>query len=57
MTYEEIIKEIDEQIESMEYLRSHPEIAKQTIMHETDEFFRGALTMLNYLKQYIEYHT
>lgn len=56
MTHEEIIKEIDEQIESIEYLRSHPEIAKHTIMHETDEYCRGALSMLSYLKTYIEHN-
>lgn len=55
--HEEILKEIDEQIENIQYLKNHPEVAKHTIMHETDEYCRGALNMLNYLKQYIEYHT
>lgn len=49
-----IIKEINKQIESTQYLRDHPEIAKQTILQETDEFCRGALNMLDYLKWYIE---
>lgn len=51
---EEIKKEIDQQIESIKYLQDHPEVAKNTIMHETGEYCRGALNMLSYLKRYIE---
>ena len=51
---EEIKKEIDQQIESIKYLQDHPEIAQHTIMHETEEYCRGALNMLSYLKEYIE---
>ena len=54
MTVEEILEEIKEQIDNMHYLREHPEIAKHTIMHETDEYCRGALNILDYLKTYIE---
>ena len=54
MTTEEILEEIEQQIESIQYLRDHPEIAKHTILHETDEYCRGALSMLDYLKKYIE---
>lgn len=50
----EIKQEIDRQIESITYLRNHPEVARHTIMHETDEYCRGALNMLEYLKTYIE---
>lgn len=53
--YEEIKQEIDRQIDGIKYLQSHPEVAKNTIMHETDEYCRGALAMLNYLKTYIEH--
>ena len=56
MTVDEVLKEIEEQIESMQYLRDHPDFAKTTMMHETDEYCRGALNILNYLKTYIEYH-
>ena len=51
---EEIKKEIDQQIENIKYLQDHPEIAQHTIMHETEEYCRGALNMLSYLKEYIE---
>lgn len=51
---DEIIAVIDNQIESIQYLRDHPEIAKNTIMHETDEYCRGALSMLDFLKTYIQ---
>lgn len=54
---EKINKEIDEQIESIKYLQNHPEIAKLTIMRETEEYCRGALSMLNYLKTFIKYNT
>ncbi len=50
----DILKEIDRQIDGIQYLRDHPEIAKNTIMHETDEYCRGALNILNYLKTYIK---
>jgi hypothetical protein len=51
-----IKQEIERQIESIKYLQEHPEVAKKTIMHETDEYCRGALAMLDYLKTYIELH-
>ena len=54
MTINELLEEIEQQIESIEYLRDHPEFAKHTIIHETDEYCRGALNMLDYLKTYIE---
>ena len=54
MTKDEILEEIDHQIESIKYLRNHPEVAEHTIMHETTEYCRGALSMLLYLKTYIE---
>ena len=54
ITCDEIIAEIDRQIEHTQYLRDHPEIAKHTILQETDEFCRGALDMLDYLKTYIQ---
>lgn len=53
MTIEEMLEEIERQIDSIQYLRDHPEVAKTTIMHETDEYCRGALNMLNYLHQFI----
>ncbi len=57
MTINELLEEIEQQIESIEYLRDHPEFAKTTIMHETPEYCRGALNMLDYLKQYIKHNT
>ena len=54
ITINEIIAEIDRQIESTKYLRDHQEIAKKTICQETPEFCRGALSMLDYLKWYIQ---
>ncbi len=54
MTVEEIIDEIERQKDSIKYLREYPEIAEHTIMHETVEYCRGAMSMLNYLKTYIE---
>jgi hypothetical protein len=56
MTVDELLGEINDQIESIEYLRDHPEFAKHTIMHETPEYCRGALNMLLYLKTYIQYN-
>lgn len=54
MTINELLEEIEFQIESIKYLRDHPEFAKSTIMHETPEYCRGALNMLLYLKTYIQ---
>ena len=54
MGVKEIICEIDEQIDNIKYLQIHPDVAATTIMRETPEYCRGALTMLNYLKTYIE---
>lgn len=55
MTIDDILEEIEQQIESIEYLRDHPEFAKSTIMHETSEYCRGALNMLSYLKTFIQH--
>ena len=57
MSINELLEEIEKQIESIEYLRDHPEFAQTTIMHETPEYCRGALNMLLYLKTYIEHNT
>ena len=56
MTVDELLEEIDQQIESIEYLRDHPEVAERTIMRETPEYCRGALSMLLYLKTYIQHN-
>jgi hypothetical protein len=56
MTVDELLGEINDQIESIEYFRDHQEFAKHTIMHETPEYCRGALNMLLYLKTYIQYN-
>ena len=56
MTIDELLEEIEQQIEGIEYLRDHPDFAKSTIMHETQEYCRGALNMLLYLKTYIQYN-
>lgn len=56
MTIEELLEEIEAQVSAMEYLRDNPEFAKSTIMHETPEYCRGALNMLDYLKTYIEHN-
>ena len=53
MTIDDILQVIDNQIDSIQYLHDNPEIAKNTIMHETDEYCRGALSMLDFLKTYI----
>ncbi len=53
MTISEILEEIERQKDGIQYLRDHPEVAKHTIMHETDEYCRGALNMLNYLYEFI----
>ncbi len=54
MTIDEIKSIIDTQIGNIQYLREHQAIAKRTIMRETKEYCRGALDMLNFLKDYIE---
>lgn len=54
MVIKEIICEIEQQIDNIKYLQEHPNVAANTIMHETPEYCRGALAMLNYLKTYIE---
>ena len=54
MEVKEIISEIEQQINNIKYLQEHPDVATATIMHETPEYCRGALAMLNYLKTYIE---
>ena len=56
MTIAQVLKEIDRQINAMQWLREHPEFAKHTVMRETDEYCRGALSILKYLKTYIEIH-
>ncbi len=56
MTIDEMLEEIERQIEGIKYLRDHPEFAKSTIMHETPEYCRGALNMLDYLKTYIQHN-
>lgn len=56
MTIDELLEEIEQQIESIEYLRDHPDFARHTIMHETPEYCRGALNMLLYLKTYIQHN-
>lgn len=53
MTIDEILEEIERQKDSIQYLRDNPEIARHTIMHETDEYCRGALNMLDYLHKFI----
>lgn len=52
MNIQDLIKEIQEQKESIKYLQDHPNIAKNTIMHETPEYCRGALAMLKYLTEF-----
>lgn len=56
MTVDELAEEIESQIESIKYLRDHPEVAEHTVMHETVEYCRGALSMLLYLKAYIQHN-
>lgn len=56
MTIAEVLKEIERQIDTMQWLREHPEVAQNTVMRETDEYCRGALSILKYLKTYIEIH-
>ena len=57
MTIDELLEEIEQQIESVKYLRDHPDFAKHTIMQETPEYCRGALNMLLYIKTYIQHNT
>lgn len=58
MDVQEILEEINEQIESMHYIKERQEFfEKHSMMHETSEYVRGALNMLEYLKQYIELHS
>lgn len=58
MDVQEILQEINEQIDSMHYIKEHQEFfEKHSMMHETSEYVRGALNMLEYLKQYIELHS
>lgn len=58
MDVQEILQEINEQIDSMHYIKEHQEFfEKHSMMHETPEFVRGALSMLKYLKEYIELHS
>ena len=47
--------QIDE-IDSMEYLKEHPNIAQSTMFRETPEYLRGAINLLIYMKQFIENH-
>ena len=56
LSAEDILKEIYEQIENMEYLKKHPNIAQSTILRETPEYIRGAINLLNYMKEFIENH-
>lgn len=53
MTIDEILEEIERQKDSIQYLREHPEVAEHTMMHETVEYCRGAMSMLNYLHKFI----
>ena len=56
MEINELLEEIEQQIESIKYLRDHPDFAKNTIMHETPEYCRGALNMLLYIKTFIQHN-
>lgn len=53
MAIEEMLCEIERQINNITHLQKHLDTIT-TIMHETPEYCRGALTMLKYLKTYIE---
>ena len=53
MVIEEMLCEIERQINNITHLQKHLDTIT-TIMHETPEYCRGALTMLKYLKTYIE---
>ena len=57
LSVEDILHEISEQIESMEYLKEHPNVAQSTIFCETPEYLRGAINLLTYMKQFIENHS
>ena len=56
MEINELLEEIEQQIESIKYLRDHPDFAKSTIMQETPEYCRGALNMLLYIKTFIQHN-
>ena len=56
LSVEDILKEISEQIDNMEYLKEHPNIAQSTMFRETPEYLRGAINLLTYMKQFIENH-
>ena len=49
LSAEEILAEIKDQIANMEYLKEHPNIARSTMFHETPEYIRGAINLLNYI--------
>lgn len=57
LSAEEILDEIKDQICNMQYLKEHPEIAQSTILHETDEYLRGAINLLTYIQKFIENHS
>ena len=57
LSVEDILKEISEQIDNMEYLKEHPNIAQSTMFRETPEYIRGAINLLTYMKQFIENHS
>lgn len=57
LSIEDILNEISEQIENMEYLKEHQNVAQSTIFHETPEYIRGAINLLTYMKQFIENHS
>lgn len=54
MCFSAIKDEINSQIESMNYLKEHPEIALNTINQETQEYCRGAINILRYLQEWIK---
>lgn len=57
LSVEDVLNEIFEQIENMEYLKEHQDIAQSTMFHETPEYIRGAINLLTYMKQFIENHS
>lgn len=54
MNISAIKEEIAMQINSMTYLKEHPEIALNTINQETQEYCRGAINILKYLQEWIK---
>lgn len=48
----DLLAEIKNQIESIQYLEDHPKVAQSTVMHETPEYCRGAKNLLKYLIEY-----